>query len=173
MADLVVPLVLEELLNVAAGAADDRRLPLVWRARGIGREQSRLAVFDAGDQQGCAVRSRPTALGVLLNVVGEFLRQGFHVDRLAVAKLADLSLSASEIDELAGVSDVAGRGRANVVVDLVELFDALGFHERRARAALGGDDDAVGRPDTDARRATRDGLAGVLDLIDPTVRRKQ
>jgi len=48
--DLVGPLVFEELLDVGTGAADDGGFPLVWCARGIGREQPWAIVLDPTDK---------------------------------------------------------------------------------------------------------------------------
>src|SRR5699024_1556183 len=84
----------------------------------------------------------------------------------------DLGLAACEVDELAGVGDVARAGDADVVVGLVHLLDALALHQWRAEAFVDGEDDAVVGLDADARGAALDGLAGVLDLVESPVRRE-
>jgi len=107
---------------------------------------------------------------VLLDVVGDGLRQRLDRDGLVVAEPLGLGTAAGEVDELARVGHVAGAGDADVVVDRMELLDGGPLHERRADPPVGAEDDAVRGPDADARGAARDGLPGVLDLVEAAVR---
>jgi len=103
-------------------------------------------------------------------VVGDGSRQRLDADLLAVAELFALCAATGEIDELARVGDVAGARDADVIVGFVDLFDALALHERRADLSIRGEDHAVGRAETDARGSAFDGLAGVLDLVETSIR---
>lgn len=111
---------------------------------------------------------------------------------------ADLALDAGTVDEGPGVGGEAAHRTADVVVDLKDLLDAGGFHERTSEALLARQHTTLGGGDADGGRTmlpggnTRvsettprarvvgrsvhweylNGLDGVLDLDEATLRRK-
>jgi len=117
--EALLVLLLQIVAEVAPVGADRERLPLVGRAGRVGLEQARLAVLDPADDQRDAEGARAADLRVLLDVVGDVLGERLDTDRLAVAQAVDLRLSAGEVDQLAGVGDVARARDADVVVGLV------------------------------------------------------
>ena len=114
-------------------------------------------------------RASPADLGVLLDVVGDLLRERFDADRLAVSEAVELCLPAGEVDELASVGDVTRAGDTDVVVGLVELLDGVALHQRGANLLVHREDDPVSCPNPDARRPALDGFTGVLDLVESPV----
>ena len=105
-------------------------------------------------------------------MVGHPLRERLDADGLVVAELVELGLAAREVDQLAGVGDVAGAGDRDVVVDGVYLLDAVPLDQRRARPPVGREHDTRRRPHADGRAPALDGFAGVLDLVETSVRRE-
>jgi len=108
--EALLVLLLQIVAEVAPVGADRERLPLVGRAGRVGLEQARLAVLDPPTIS-ATPKGRAADLRVLLDVVGDVLGERLDTDRLAVAQAVDLRLSAGEVDQLAGVGDVARRSR--------------------------------------------------------------
>jgi hypothetical protein len=67
---------------------------------------------------------------------------------------------------------VAGGSDSDVVVGLVNLLDAVTLHQRRPNTLVHRQNHTVRGSDADAGCAAFDRFAGVLDLIEATVRRE-
>lgn len=150
-------------------------LPALYATRapeGIGLVQLASEVVNACHQQACAEGADPAVLSVILFEIADLLDEALHCHIVTIGYLVDLGILPGLVDQYPRIGDKPGCCASYVLVHHVDLLDRIRFHQSAGCMLVPYEDHSFVEFEADGRCALLHGLAGVLDLEKPAVRRE-